>query len=438
MENQEQPHKIDLTVKILIAMVMGLVVGWGIFEFLEASTVGDSSQNNLATWIDEYVVGGLFFVGGKLFIASLKMMVVPLVFVSLVCGVCATDSGKDLGRLGGKSFGLYFLTTAVAITLALFVAQMVDPGAGAELGETATYAPKERPTLVQVIVDIVPKNPVQAMANANMLQIMVFAILVGLGIHQAGESGARIASLFRDLNDVVLKMVTLVMHLAPAGVFCLVAGVFAEKGVDFIFSLASYFFTVVFVLLLHGVGTFTVLLTMLARVNPIIFYKKMWPAAVFGFSTASSAATMPVTLRLVEKALGVRNSVSSFTIPMGTTINMDGTAIMQGVATVFIANAYGIDLGLTEYLTVILTATMASVGTAAVPGAGMITLAMVLLQVGLPAEAIGLIIGVDRLLDMMRTAVNIIGDATVTCVVAQSENKLEMAVFNDLEERGQV
>ena len=178
MENQEQPHKIDLTVKILIAMVMGLVVGWGIFEFLEASTVDDSSQNNLATWIDAYVVDGLFFVGGKLFIASLKMMVVPLVFVSLVCGVCATDSGKDLGRLGGKSFGLYFLTTAVAITLALFVAQMVDPGVGAELGETATYAPKERPTLVQVIVDIVPKNPVQAMANANMLQIIVFAILV--------------------------------------------------------------------------------------------------------------------------------------------------------------------------------------------------------------------------------------------------------------------
>lgn len=437
MENQAQPHKTDLTIKILIAMVIGLVVGWGIFEYL-AVNLDSVTPSNLATSIDLYLVDGLFYVGGKLFIASLKMMVVPLVFVSLVCGVCATDSGKDLGRLGAKSFGLYFMTTAVAISLALFVAQMVDPGAGAELGETATYTPKERPTLAQVIIDIVPTNPVQAMADANMLQIIVFAILVGLAIQQSGESGHRVVSLFRDLNDVILKMVTLVMHLAPAGVFCLVAGVFAEKGVGFIFSLASYFFTVVFVLLLHGVGTFTLLLTTLARVNPLTFYKKMWPAAVFGFSTASSAATMPVTLRLVEKALGVKNSVASFTIPMGTTINMDGTAIMQGVATVFIANAYGIDLGLTEYLTVILTATMASVGTAAVPGAGMITLAMVLLQVGLPAEAIGLIIGVDRLLDMMRTAVNIMGDATVSCVIAQSEGKLEREVFSNPEERGQV
>lgn len=414
----------SVTQKIIWSMVLGLLVGWGLFR------VGLFAPDTiLVDFINKFLINGVLFIGGKVFINALKLLVVPLVFISLVCGVCSSSSGSQLGRVGVKTFLLYLMTTAIAITLALSVANLTQPGEGAELGSAESFQVDSPPTLVEVLIGMVPSNPVQAMAKANMLQVIVFALLFGLAIKHAGHAGDRIREVFADLNHVVMAMVNLVMSFAPYGVFCLVATVFAQKGIGFIVPLFKYFMTVVVVLLLHSLGVYSTILVWLAKINPMRFYKKMYPAMIFAFSTASSAATMPITMRLVERAVGVRNSVAAFTVPMGATINMDGTAIMQGVATVFIAGAYSIDLSLGDYLAVIATATLASVGTAAVPGAGMITLSMVLIQVGLPAEAIGLILGVDRLLDMLRTAVNVTGDATITTAVANTENQFDREIF---------
>lgn len=416
-------RKLTLTTEILIAMLAGAVVGVVVnMLFDDTGTVHD------------LLVGGLFSVIGSIFVASLKMLVVPLVFVSLVCGVTALGDVAALGRIGIKAILLYLMTTAIAITIALSLAGIVSPGEGFVIAdEAADFQGREAPALSKVITDIVPSNPVAAFADGNMLQIIVFAIIFGIAMTLAGERGQHVQSFFTDLNAVVMSMVGIVMRLAPYGVFCLIAKTFATQGVDIIMPLASYFMTVVAALLVHALVVYGLLIKFLARLNPVMFFRKMRAAMVFAFSTASSNATIPVTLRTVEHRLGVKNSVASFTVPLGATINMDGTAIMQGVATVFIAHVYGADLGLAEYLTVILTATLASIGTAGVPGVGLIMLSMVLIQVGLPVEGIALIIGVDRLLDMMRTAVNITGDATVTSIVAKTENAFDHATFEDPE-----
>jgi Na+/H+-dicarboxylate symporter len=280
-------------------------------------------------------------------------------------------------------------------------------------------------------VDIFPANPVASMAEGNMLQIIVFALLFGYAMSRAGEAGRRVSSWFSDVEAVVLRMVLLLMELAPIGVFALLARLFAEMGLGAILDLGAYFLTVLGVLLLHGSVTYSILLRTLTGLPPSVMLRKMRSVWAFAFSTASSGATLPITLRTVEKKLGVSNSVAGFTIPLGATVNMDGTAIMQGVATVFIAGVYGVDLSAQAYVTVVLTATLASIGTAAVPGVGLITLAMVLEQAGLPVEGIALIIGVDRLLDMVRTVVNVTGDATAAVVIARSERQLDEHVFFD-------
>jgi Na+/H+-dicarboxylate symporter len=262
-----------------------------------------------------------------------------------------------------------------------------------------------------------------------MLQIIVFSILFGLAMTLAGEPGQKLLGVFQDLNSVIMRLVMMLMNLAPYGVFCLIAKVFAIQGFGAFEHLVRYFLVVLGVLLLHALVVYPALLRGLAGLEPLTFFRKMRDPIALAFSTASSNATLPVTLENVERRLGAGNSVASFTIPLGATINMDGTAIMQGVATVFIAQAYGVDIGMTGYLMVVLTATLASVGTAGVPGVGLIMLAMVLRQVNLPVEGIGLIIGVDRLLDMVRTAVNVTGDSTVTCIVAQTEGQLDGEVF---------
>ena len=265
-----------------------------------------------------------------------------------------------------------------------------------------------------------------------MLQIIVFAVLFGLAMAMSGKAGERLAAVFTDLSDVIMKLVTLLMNLAPYGVFFLMAKLFTTLGFETITSLAKYFAVVMAVLIIHGLVSYAVILKLLSGLNPVIFFRKMRDAALFGFSTSSSNATMPVTMETVTKKLGVKNSIASFTVPLGATINMDGTAIMQGVATVFIAQVFAVDLTLTDYLMVVLTATLASVGTAGVPGVGLIMLAMVLQQVGLPVEGIALIIGVDRLLDMTRTAVNVTGDAMVSCIVGKSEGAFDRNVFDDI------
>lgn len=424
-------RSMSLTTRIMIGMLSGIAVGF-IFQAILAGEDDYLIPLGLFSLsIKSFFVDGLFHIGGQIFIASLKMLVVPLVFVSLVCGTCSLSDPKKLGRLGGKSIGLYLITTAIAITVAITLALLVNPGEGINLPSDAAYSAKEAPTLAQVIIGMFPTNPIDAMASGNMLQVIVFALLFGIAMALSGSAGKRVAAVFEDLNTVILKLVTLLMNVAPYGVFCLMAKLFTTIELNLIVSLAKYFGVVMAALAIHAFVNYTILLKLLTGLNPIIFLKKMKHACLFGFSTSSSSATMPITLETATKKLGAKNSVASFTIPLGATINMDGTAIMQGVATVFIAQVFSVDLTISDYLMVILTATLASVGTAGVPGVGLIMLAMVLNQVGLPVEGIAIIIGVDRLLDMTRTAVNVTGDCMVTCVVAKSEGQLDEDVFND-------
>jgi Na+/H+-dicarboxylate symporter len=416
----------QLSSKILLGMALGIVVG------LILNMISDVSDSGpLTAWVVEYI----FDVVGRIFIASLKLLVVPLVFVSLVCGSAAMGENVKMGRIAFKTLALYLFTTAVAITIALTLANIINPGIGIDTTATASYVAATPPAFKDVLIGIFPTNPIQAMSDGNMLQIIVFAILVGVAITQAGAAGKSTLDGFQAFNDVIMRMVTILMHLAPFGVFCLLAKLFTEEGFTAIFNLALYFMTVTLVLLIHAGVVYTSIFSFFTRLNPLTLIKNMRPAMLFAFSTSSSNATMPITMNVVEKRVGVDNSIASFTVPLGATINMDGTAIMQGVATVFIAQAYGLDLGLTEYLAVIATATLASVGTAGVPGVGLIMLSMVLQQVGLPVEGIGLIIGVDRLLDMMRTVVNVTGDGMVTTVVAKSEGLLDEEIFNEVSDR---
>ncbi|MDC0237955.1 dicarboxylate/amino acid:cation symporter [Gammaproteobacteria bacterium] len=410
----------NLTVRILIGMAAGVVVGLAVQGF--------TSDDH---WIQTVLVQDVFDAGGKVFIASLRLMVVPLVLVSLVCGSSSLADGASMGRLGGKSIGLYLFTTAVAISIALGLALLISPGEGGSAGRAFEYTPRPSPGLKETFLNIFPTNPVQAMADGKMLQIIVFALLLGTALGRSGDAGQRVRSLFEDLNGVLMRLIVMLISLAPFGVFFLMAKLFSEVGWRDIIELGKYFVTVILVLVIHASIVYPTLLMWLAKINPFKFYKKMREPMLFAFSTSSSGATLPVTLRTVEKKLGVDNSIASFSVPLGATINMDGTAIMQGVATVFIAQYFHVDLVFTDYLMVILTATMASVGTAAVPGVGLIMLTMVLTQVGLPVEGIALIIGVDRLLDMTRTAVNVAGDAMVATTVAHSEKKLDRSVFDD-------
>ena len=412
-------NRTRLTRNILLAMVTGLLLGSIIH------TANLTPDHPLLT----YGINGIIDIGGQAFVASLKLLVVPLVFFSLVCGASNLSDGSSIGRIGLKTIGLYMLTTAIAISLALSVANIINPGMGLSLVTETIFVAKESPPLKEVIIGLVPTNPVKAMAEGNMLQVIVFAILLGIAIARCGPAGARIRASLTDWNEVIMRLILILMLIAPYGVFCLMLTLFSNMGFNAIADLIKYFMTVAGVLVLHFLLTYSVMVRFVAGLNPFRFYKNFAPVMAYAFSTSSSNATLPVTLETVEHRLGVKNEVASFTVPLGATINMDGTAIMQGVATVFIAQAYNIDIGMTEYLMVVLTATLASIGTAGVPGVGLITLALVLQQVGLPVEGIALIIGVDRLLDMLRTAVNVSGDAAVATIVAKSENKFSREVF---------
>jgi len=426
----QSSHKYSLTARIFIGMIAGIIIG-ALLQFIFDDS-GDLRFSIFSVEVSTYsiLVEGIFSTLGQIFISSLKMLVVPLVFVSLICGTSNLSDPSKLGRLGAKSISLYILTTAIAVSIAIVAALAVAPGEGVNMPEE-NYVPKEAPSLSQVIIDLFPTNPINAMAEGNMLQIIVFAILLGVSMAMTGDAGKRLSAFFEDVNTVIMRLVTIIMNLAPYGVFVLMAKLFATTGLDKIIALAWYFGLVFVVLLLHGFVTYSVILKVFSGLNPITLFKKMRDAALFAFSTSSSSATLPVTMETARNKLGVGKSVSSFTLPLGATINMDGTAIMQGVATVFIAQVYAVDLTLGDYVMVVLTATLASVGTAGVPGVGLIMLAMVLQQVGLPVDGIALIIGVDRLLDMTRTAVNITGDCTVACIIAKSEGELDQAVFDD-------
>jgi Na+/H+-dicarboxylate symporter len=413
--------KMSLTAKVLIGMGLGIIVG------LVMNLSGMAAEDSfLGSKIIEF-----FAVVGKLFVNSLKMLVVPLVFFSLICGVCGIGDIRILGRVGGKAFALYMCTTAIAIATAIMLASLFGIGDGIEQSSAATFAAEEAPSLAQVIINIVPSNPVNAMANGDMLPIIFFTILIGISMLMVGDK-AKPAVQAADIgNEIMMKMVTIIMAAAPYAVFCLIAKSIAILGFELLTSLAGYVLVLLGALLFHLFVTLMITLKVLTGLDPVVFLKKMRNVQVFAFSTASSNATIPVTMRTVTERIGVNNSVASFTVPFGATINMDGTAIMQGVATVFIANMYGVDLGLSGYLTVIFMSVLASIGTAGVPGVGLVMLSMVFTQVNLPVEGIGLLLGVDRLMDMVRTAVNVSGDAMVSTVVANSESKIDVDVFND-------
>jgi Na+/H+-dicarboxylate symporter len=416
----------NLTQRILIGMALGLALGV-IFQATDLVSNG---------FVSTYVLNGVIDAGGKIFVTLLKMMVVPLVFVSLVCGAASLGATGSVGRLGGKTIGLYLATTALAVSLALMLALVIDPGLSAADEQNSAvafdaYQAKEAPSVKDTLINIFPSNPIQAMADGKMLQVIIFALLFGLALSHAGAAGGRISSFFADLNEVMMKLITMVIQLTPYGVFCLMVKLGATVGWVEIGKVLAYFLTVASALILHGLVVYPTLLRILVGVNPLVFLRKMREPMLVAFSTSSSGATLPVTLRTVEHRIGVNNNVASFAVPLGATINMDGTAIMQGVATVFIAQFFGYELGLDAYLMVILTATLASIGTAAVPGVGLITLTLVLDQVGLPIEGIGLIIGVDRLLDMLRTVVNVTGDGTVATIVANSEGQLDKDILQD-------
>lgn len=412
--------KSSLAAKIVFALILGILFG------IVANNVFSADINNdLSKWVLSPV--------GDMFLRSIKMLVVPLVLCSLICGVAAIGDIKKLGRVGVKTIAYYVLTTAVAISIAMFVANVIRPGVGTGLNisvaQTAVETAKA-PFIMDMFVNMIPTNPIDSMVKGDMLQIIVFAIIFGSCITLLGEKGELLLDTITQVNEVLLKMINVIMLTAPIGVFALISKVIMFQGIDVLLPLLKYFLTVVLVLAIQLFVVYGSALRILGNVSPITFFKKFWPVMLVGFSTSSSNATIPVTLETCEEKLGASKSIASFTIPLGATVNMDGTAIMQGVATVFIAQLVGVDLTMYQMVMVVLTATLASIGTAGVPGAGIVMLSMVLQQVGLPLEGIALILSVDRLLDMMRTVVNISGDAAATIIMANSEKELDLEVYN--------
>jgi len=381
-------------------------------------------------FVQDYIVNGVLNVPGQIFFNLLKFLVVPVVFISIVCGTAQLDDIKRMGRVGGKTMFLYMITTMIAICLALILAIIVGPGRGFNLVTDSKFQGKESPPLGDVIIALFPSNIFEAFSSANMLQIIVAAGLFGMAMTMAGDSGKKISKFFGDLNEVIMGLVTIVMWFAPIGVFFLIAKVFATQGFQAFVPLASYFVVVLAGLVLHAIVTYGSILKFMAKLSFRHFIYKFREVIYFAFSTSSSNATLPITLRVAETKLGIHNEIAAFTLPLGATVNMDGTAIMQGVATIFIAQAYGIDLTLSDCGMVVIMATLASIGTAGVPSVGLVMLTMVLKQVNLPVEGIGMILAVDRLLDMSRTVINVMGDAVVSVVVAKSEKLLDLSVFN--------
>ena len=417
----------NLTRKVLIALVAGILLGL-LLNIFGLNTPGGG--------VDRYLVMGLFHTVGTLFVNALKMLVVPLVLFSLIPGIVGIGDIKLLGRVGGKSFALYLSTTALAIATAILLAGLFGIGKGMSIETTSNFDGRSAPPVSEVLINIVPSNPIAAMAGGDMLSVIFFAIVFGISLLAVAREANDVINVIEQLNLVMMKMVNLVMHFAPYAVFCLIAKAMALLGFDLLKELIGYVLVLIIVLLFHGYVSLMVILRVFSGLNPVVFMKKIRTAQLFAFSTASSGATIPVTMRTVQTRMGVDRSVSSFTVPFGATINMDGTAMMQGVATVFIANIYGVGLGISGYLIVIIMAVLASIGTAAVPGVGLVMLTLVFNQVGLPVEGIGLILGVDRLLDMVRTAVNVTGDAVVSTVVAKSEDKIDLNIYHDPEAGG--
>ncbi|ETP70780.1 sodium:dicarboxylate symporter [Planococcus glaciei] len=402
--------KTSLTVKVLSGLVLGAIVG------LLINLFAPGAFENLNTY--------LFVPLGQIFLSLIKMLVVPLVLFSIILGTTGLGDPAKLGRIGFKTIAYFLVTTTIAILIGLGLAAVIKPGLAGDFDlENASFEVEEAPAVAETLLNIIPANPLAAMTEGNMLQIIVFAVFVGLALTALGEKTRGVVKLIEQGNEIMMYLVGLVMKFAPYGTFGLIATAVGSQGFSAMKAMGSYMVVILAALLIHAAFTYGGTIAFLAKKNPIWFFKKFAPAMTVAFSTSSSTATLPVSMEVAQRDLGVPKPISSFVQPLGATINMDGTAIMQGVATMFIAQAYGVDLTAIELATVVLTAVLASIGTAGVPGVGLIMLAMVLGSVNLPVAGIGLVIGIDRLLDMTRTAINISGDAACAVYVAETEGK---------------
>ncbi len=415
-------RKIGLSSQIFIALLIGALTGVVLHYFVPTGYVKDT-----------VIVNGLFYLIGNGFIRGMQMLVVPLVFCSIICGTMTLGDTKKIGKVGGKTIIFYLITTAIAISLALVVGSIINPGIGLDMSsiEVAETTIAQSKSVVDTFLDIIPKNPFEALATGNMLQVIFFAILVGIILAKHETEDSVVIRFFSQFNEIMMNMTLIVMKAAPFGVFCLIAKTFSEIGFSGFLPMIKYMSAVLIALGIQCFGVYLLMLKGCTKFSPIIFIKKFASVMGFAFSTATSNATIPMSINTLETRLGVSKRISSFTIPLGATINMDGTAIMQGVAVIFVAQAFNCVLTPMDYVTVILTATLASIGTAGVPGVGLITLSMVFASVGLPVEGIGIIMGIDRILDMTRTAVNITGDAVCTIIVASQDDAVDAELFNN-------
>ena len=401
----------NLSIKIFIALVLSVVVGL---------IAGEPALSFINWWIAPI---------GTIFINLIKMMIVPVVFFSLVVGMTSLGDTKKLGRIGAKTVCLYLLTTAVAILIGFGIAGIVSPGTGLDLTSNAAVKVKEAPSLMQVLVAMIPANPIDAMAKAQILPVIVFSLFVGIGIVQVGGERAQLLIKFFDAAaEVTYKIIGIVMQFAPIGVFALLLPVVAKNGPAVLLPLMSVIACVAVGCAIHAVVVYSSLARIWGGHTPMEFFRGMSEAMMIAFTTCSSAAALPINMKNCQEKLGVSREVSSFVLPLGATINMDGTALYMGVCSLFIANVFGVDLTMGQILMIILTGTLASIGTAGVPGAGLIMLAMVLQTAGLPLEGLALVAGIDRVLDMFRTCLNITGDGAVTIVMDQEEKKYDSGV----------
>ena len=407
--------KPGLTAKVLTGLVSGAIIGLLINLFVPGIF------DELNTY--------LFVPLGQIFLSLINMLVVPLVLFSIILGTAGLGDPAKLGRIGIKTVSYFLITTTIAIVIGLALAGLVQPGLAGDFDlSSAEFETEEAPSVAETLLGMIPTNPIAALGEGNMLQIIVFAVFIGLALSALGEKTKGIVHLVEQGNDIMMYLVGLVMKFAPYGTFGLIATAVGSQGFSAMKAMGSYMVVILAALAIHAFFTYGGTIKFLAKKSPIWFFKNFAPAMSVGFSTSSSNATLPISMEVAQRDLGVPKSISSFVQPLGATINMDGTAIMQGVATMFIAQAYGIDLTIMELATVVLTAVLASIGTAGVPGVGLIMLAMVLSSVGLPVAGIGLVIGIDRLLDMTRTAVNISGDAACAVYVAETEKNRDIRI----------
>ncbi|WP_456267317.1 dicarboxylate/amino acid:cation symporter [Kushneria sp. AK178] len=398
---------IPLWQKIMAGLVLGVIVGW---------LLGDHAQ-----WLSPI---------GELFINAIRMLIVPLVFTSLISGIVSMGDPAKMGRIGGKAVALYLVTTAFAISLGLLAALIFQPGIGVEMQMDNSVSPNDAPTLTEILVGLVPTNPISAMVDGNILQIIVFAIALGISLVLIGERGQPLIRVINSTAEALYKLTALIMACAPVGVFALIAVVAGQYGLSVLIPLIKVIGVVYLACILHVLVIYSGLLSLLARLNPVRYLTGSLDAIVVAFSSASSAGTLPVSIRCARERLGISQGVAGFVLPVGATINMDGTALYMGVVALFVAQLTGTDLSMVDYAMIVLTGTLASIGTAGVPGAGLIMLSIVFAQTSLPLEALGLIAGIDRILDMARTAVNVSGDMMVTTLIGKSEREIDLDTYN--------